>query len=436
MPSSETSPDSQTSRSDEIDPMAAAEAALEEAVPKSAVIRFGIGFAILGLLWIGGLAVVAWVVLPQRLTDLGIQNPAAVLGTVNAFGTVFALVSNILWGVMSDRTRSRVGRRTPWIIAGTILAGFSLWSTGIADQPAVVVAAFCMFQVCLNMLLAPATAVLSDRVPQSSRGIVSACYGTGITVGTQVGVLIGASFLTNTSVGFVLGGIIVAISGIFAVLAWPKEPSNKDVPVGGEGLMGILATLRPPRNAPDFWWAFGSRFFMLIAYQMIFTYQLYIVQQHIGQSVEESAATLSTMAMITLVVSLIGSVISGPVSDFMNTRKIPIILAALLFAVGIAMPWVFPTTMGMFLYAGLAGFGYGVYLSVDQALLVDVLPNKEEAGKDLSILNMSTTAGATLGPIITSLVVTFTGSYVLAFPVAMTCAVLGALAIIRIKHIR
>lgn len=433
---SDTSPESPISGSGQPGHAVTAEPDPHDAVPKSDLIRFGVGFSLLGVLWIGGLAIVAWAVLPQRLSDIGIENPAAVLGTVNAFGTVFALVSNIVWGVMSDRTRTRIGRRTPWIIAGTLLAGFFLWSTGASDQPAVVVAAFCAFQVCLNMLLAPATAVLSDRVPQSSRGIVSACYGTGITIGTQIGMLIGASFLTNTSTGFIVGASIVAISGILAVVVWPKEPSNKGVPVSGDGVKGVILSLRPPKNAPDFWWAFGSRFFMLIAYQMIFTYQVYIIQQHIGQTVEESAATMSTMAIITLVVSLIGAVISGPVSDFMNTRKIPIILAAFLFAVGIAMPWIFPTTTGMFLYAGLAGFGYGVYLSVDQALLVDVLPNKEEAGKDLSILNMSTTAGATLGPIITSVIVTVTGSYAIAFPVAMASAVFGALAIFRIKHIR
>ncbi|RDX26361.1 transporter, partial [Bifidobacterium breve] len=44
----------------------------------------------------------------------------------------------------------------------------------------------------------------------------------------------------------------------------------------------------------------------------------------------------------------------------------------------------------MYLYAGIAGFGYGVYSAIDQALNVDVLPNKEEAGKDLGILNLAT----------------------------------------------
>ena len=38
----------------------------------------------------------------------------------------------------------------------------------------------------------------------------------------------------------------------------------------------------------------------------------------------------------------------------------------------------------MILFSAIGGFGYGMYGSVDQALNVDVLPNEEEAGKDLA----------------------------------------------------
>lgn len=68
----------------------------------------------------------------------------------------------------------------------------------------------------------------------------------------------------------------------------------------------------------------------------------------------------------------------------MHTRKVPVIIASLLFAIGTAMPWIMPSVTGMYLYAGIAGLGYGVYSAIDQALNVDVLPNKEEAGKDPS----------------------------------------------------
>jgi MFS family permease len=409
-----------------------------QAIPtsKADIVRFSIGYALLGFLWLGGLLVVTAVILPQALTNAKIPHPEGIVAAFNAIGTVFALVSNIVWGVLSDRTRSRFGRRAPWMITGSVLAGFTLWLTGATTNPVIVIVAFCLAQIFLNMLLAPAVAVMADRVPHKMRGVVSASYGTGLTVGIQVGILVGAALILKIPVGFIAGAVALGISGIIAVLIWPRDISTKDLPAPHQDFKSVVRALKPPTKAPDFYWAFTSRFFMLISYQMITAFQLYIVQKYIGQSTVESAATLATMAIIALIVSLIGSVISGPISDLLKRRKLPVIIAALLFAAGIAAPWIWPTSMGMFLFAGLAGFGYGVYTSVDQALLVDVLPNQEDAGKDMAILNMSTTAGSTLGPIISSVIVSMTGAYLLIFPVAIVMALCGAFSVGRIKHVR
>ena len=113
----------------------------------------------------------------------------------------------------------------------------------------------------------------------------------------------------------------------------------------------------------------------------------------------------------------------------------PVVVASVCFAIGIAMPWIMPTSMGMYLYAAIAGLGYGVYTSVDQALLVDVLPNKEEAGKDLGILNLATTLGQMLGPVIMSSVVLALG-YVFAFPIAIAFALVGCVFIMLIKNVK
>ena len=74
----------------------------------------------------------------------------------------------------------------------------------------------------------------------------------------------------------------------------------------------------------------------------------------------------------------------GRISDKIGARKPIIAVATLLIAVGIAAPWILKSVMGMYGFALLAGLGYGIYSSVDQALNVDVLPSKEEAGKDLA----------------------------------------------------
>ncbi len=403
---------------------------------RARTLQFGIGFFVFGLLWIVGLQIVAAVLLPQRLRDIGVASPETLLGSISAITAVVSLVSNLVFGNLSDRTRGRFGRRAPWILGGGILGGVSLFAIGVLTSSAAITLVYCLCMVGLNMMLAPAVAVLADRVPGKLRGTMSAFYGGGLAGGAPIGSLVGALFIVNSFPGFVLGGALMALSAVIALVVWPREKSAADLPPAAAGFGELLKSFRPPRKAPDFYLAFAGRLFMLVSYQMVMAYQLYIVQDHVGQSVEESAKTIATMSVILLIVSLVGSVVSGPVSDLIGRRKLPVVVSSVLFAVGIAMPWIWPTPAGMFLFAGIAGFGYGVYTSVDQALNVDVLPNEEEAGKDLGILNLSTTAGQTVGPLITSALVVATGGYGLVFPVSIVAALLGAFFITRIKSVR
>ena len=174
---------------------------------------------------------------------------------------------------------------------------------------------------------------------------------------------------------------------------------------------------------------------MLLSYQMITVYQLLIFQKYVGLDDVAAGAAMATMSVIIMIVSLGGSIVAGPISDFIGRRKLPVVAASVLFAIGMAMPWIMPTTMGMFLYAGIAGLGYGVYSSVDQALNVDVLPNKEEAGKDLGVLNLATTLGQMLGPVLMS-VITMTLGYAAAFPISIVFALLGCVFIMMIKGVK
>ncbi|HEY0217406.1 MAG TPA: MFS transporter [Cellulomonas sp.] len=403
---------------------------------RARLLRFGSGFFVFGLLWIVGLQIVAAVLLPQRLLDIGVSSPEALLGSISAVTAIVSLVSNLLFGNLSDRTRGRFGRRAPWILGGGLLGGLSLFAIGVLTSSTLITIVYCICMVGLNMMLAPAVAVLADRVPMKMRGTMSAFYGGGLAAGAPIGSLVGSVFILNSFPGFVLGGILMAGSAIVALVVWPRERSAVDLPPAAAGFTELLKSFRPPRHAPDFYLAFTGRLFMLVSYQMIMAYQLYIVRDHVGQSTADSARTIATMSVIILVVSLVGSVVSGPISDRIGRRKLPVVVSSVLFAVGIAMPWVWPTPMGMFLFAGIAGFGYGVYTSVDQALNVDVLPSEEEAGKDLGILNLSTTAGQTVGPLITSALVVATGSYSMVFPVAIVAALLGAFFITRIRSVR
>jgi len=130
---------------------------------RSTLIRFGVGFFGISLLWAIGLNTVASVLLPQRLKDIGVDNPTALLGSISAVTALVSLVSNLVFGNLSDRTRSRFGKRSPWVVCGGVLGGLSLFAIGVLANSAVITVIYCVCMVGLNMMLAPAIAVLSDR---------------------------------------------------------------------------------------------------------------------------------------------------------------------------------------------------------------------------------------------------------------------------------
>ena len=404
---------------------------------KVTIARFGAGFIIFGVLWMSGLGIVSAVLLPMHYKTIEGVNPDALIGIVNAFTAVASLIANLMFGNFSDRSRSRFGRRTPWILFGAVLGGVTLFLTGTTHNAVLLTIFYCACMFGLNCMIAPMVAILSDRVPSGIRGTMSAFYGAGATIGSPIGTMLGALFIKNLIPGFAVAGVLMFLGGVVSMLIMPKEESADFLPKDEGSLTDVLVSFRPPafHGAHDFYKAFVGRFCMLVSYQMIAVYQLYIIQNYIGQSVDESAVTVSVVSMIMMVMSLVGSFISGPVSDIIGRRKVPVVVASVLFAIGIAMPWVFPSSMGMYLFAGIAGLGYAVYSAVDQALLVDVLPNKEEAGKDLGILNMATTLGQMCGPIVMSALVVNLG-YNFAFPTSIALAIIGCFFIMAIKKVK
>lgn len=404
---------------------------------KVTIARFGAGFIIFGVLWMSGLGIVSAVLLPMHYKTIEGVNPDALIGIVNAFTAVASLIANLMFGNFSDRSRSRFGRRTPWILFGAVLGGVTLFLTGTTHNAVLLTIFYCACMFGLNCMIAPMVAILSDRVPSGIRGTMSAFYGAGATIGSPIGTMLGALFIKNLIPGFAVAGVLMFLGGVVSMLIMPKEESADFLPKDEGSLKDVLVSFRPPafHGTHDFYKAFVGRFCMLVSYQMIAVYQLYIIQNYIGQSVDESAVTVSVVSMIMMVMSLVGSFISGPVSDIIGRRKVPVVVASVLFAIGIAMPWVFPSSMGMYLFAGIAGLGYAVYSAVDQALLVDVLPNKEEAGKDLGILNMATTLGQMCGPIVMSALVVNLG-YNFAFPTSIALAIIGCFFIMAIKKVK
>lgn len=88
----------------------------------------------------------------------------------------------------------------------------------------------------------------------------------------------------------------------------------------------------------------------------------------------------------------------------------------------------------------LLGIAYGIYVGVDLALVVDVLPDQENAGKDLGVFNIANALPQTFAPLIGGILVYVSdptgNNYGLWFTVCAVAAILGAVAIFPIKSVK
>ena len=420
------------------------------------VVRLGIGFTVSAVACAIPWVALSSLLIPRVLETIDPATKEGMLGAINVAGSIVALLANIVFGTLSDLTRSRFGKRTPWIVAGGVVAGLAVGGIALFRWNAVmIVALYCLAQLGYNMMLAPYVATMSDRVPDKYRGTVSGFYGAGIAIGQTSGSYVGAALIAQGEAGilagWMLGLAVFGLCGIVVVLVWPRERDNRGEARTRMSARTVLASFRPPRHAPDFYYALAGRTLMMGGYWMINTYQLYIAQDYVfagdPDATVKAAGVIATMAVITLVVSLIAAVGAGPITDRIGMRKVPVALASCLFAVGALMPLLFRSEMGMYLFAGIAGLGYGTYNAIDQALNVSVLPNPDEAGKDLGILNLANTLSTVIGSAMTSLIVVIVRSvmgvdrtppqaYSVVFLVAIAIVLVAAFLIMRIRKVR
>ena len=85
--------------------------------------------------------------------------------------------------------------------------------------------------------------------------------------------------------------------------------------------------------------------------------------------------------------------------------------------------------------AAIMGLGYGVYLSVDQALVTQVLPSAAGRAKDLGIINIANSGPQVLAPALAAPLVTQLGGYPALYLFVAACTVLGSAFVWRIRSV-
>lgn len=379
------------------------------------------------------------IVLPTQIADIDPSGKVLSYGALASVGALTAAIGNPLFGALSDRTRSRWGKRVPWLVGSASVALVLLALLGMMSSLFWLGAAYLMVMLTMSAYQAVVSALIPDRVPASRRGIAASVGSAALTIGVVYGINVTPVFVETPSLAYLaVGGLLVVGAVLVAVLTrdpTAEAPSRAPSPPRGPGAASLLSVLRDR----DYLWAFVARITFMVGHWTISTYQLYTLTDYIGVANLPSGDPASAVAVIgtlKLGIAFVTALVAGPLSDRLERRKIFVVIGALGVAAGIALPLMWPTWAGMVAYAVVVGFFYGIFLAVDHALMTLVLPRQADAARDLGLLQVATTGPQIAGPFIAALVITLGGGYAPLFAFAAVMAALSAVLILPIRGVR
>ena len=424
-------------------PIPAAEVGVQPAnIDPQPATRVGWGFiALYALSYTGGsLLFLAplLVSLALKVNDLvGIEAAPRNLALVTGVGSLLAIVANPLFGRLSDRTTARMGMRRPWMLLGLGIGTIGILVVAVAPNITVVLLGWCTCQVFFNATLAAQAAVLPDQVPTTQRGVVSGVLGLCVPVASVAGTYLVQAFDQSDLLMFTMpclvGGTAVVL---FVSRLHDRHLSPDDKPAWSLRELAGTFYINPRRN-PDFAWAFLSRFLLVTAYAFLITYQTYYLLAQVGTAEADVPHQVYLGTLVQSSALIAASPVAGRLSDRSGRRKVFVIVAAIIYGVALFVIAGSHGFDGYLIGMAISGIGFGMYMAVDLALVVDVLPDADHAAKDLGVLNIAGALPFAVAPALApALLALGNGSYGFLYVVAGGCALLGAAAVTPIRGVR
>jgi len=176
---------------------------------------------------------------------------------------------------------------------------------------------------------------------------------------------------------------------------------------------------------------------VVMAYAFLVTYQAYYLLHDLGSTERDVPHQIYLGTLAQSIVLITASPVAGKLSDRIGRRKVFVAVAAVIYAAALFIIATAHDLNGYLLGMAVSGLGFGMYMAVDLALVVDVLPNTGSSAKDLGVLNVAGALPFALAPAVAPAILALGhGNYTLLYAVAGGCALVGAAAIWPVKGVQ
>lgn len=377
-----------------------------------------------------------------RITELA-PGHEEVLGYITGTAQLVYLVISPIIGIWSDRTRSRFGRRTPFIFLGSGIGLAGLVVIGLAPDLLIVGAGWVLGMSGWSIAGAAIQTLQADKLPEQQRGKVSALTGLMTQIAPVIGIGIAYAVSSSTFLIFLIPGLVGAV--LLALLPiFKPEGSSRELERGSDvTVRSIVASYGfSVRKYPDFAWNWLGRFIFFIGLYFNTTFGTFFYAQRLDLPVREVAGIVATIGMLGVVAAAAGALLGGFLSDRLKRRRLFVLLAAVLFVAGAvteAFAWSLPQ---LIIGAVIMQMAIAVFATVDQAIIFAIIPDRSEAGRYMAVVSFAQKIPSAVAPLLASVVITIGAvgaekNYTILYLSGAVFALVGGLMILlKVKAVR
>lgn len=349
--------------------------------------------------------------LPRRIESLYGSGATALLSWLLLAGAVTGSLANIAAGYLGDRWLRRHGNRRGLIAIGLALLIFSFLPLALATDQTSLIMAIIAFQIALNLALSPTMAVLTDHISVAQKGTIAGLIGAALPLSALGTTMLGWVFPVDSNTAYFASAAIVFICAAPLLLCWGFTPASQS------------ATPHDFSPKPHFSISVRSLILLWLArllVQLSASFVLLYLFLHVVGLIAHNAAWQSERATnIVSIVSLLGAgfavpaaVVAGRLSDQLTARQTIMIGAALMLSCSLVLLGSSPAPQIFSIAFILFQVGLTAYVSVDAALVAQLVSHHPQRGRILGIMNLTNTLPTILAPLITLKLASSVGSAV------------------------
>ena len=328
-------------------------------------------------------------------------------------GPMTGLIIQPIVGAMSDRTKSRYGRRTPYFLIGAIICTISLFLMPYSSALWMAASLLWILDAGNNITMEPYRAYVADRLRPDQRSIgfltQSAFTGLAQTLSYLAPTLLTAFVAKDVldangipvivKIAFIIGAILSISTIVWSVWRVPELPMTEEMkadletkPMTVSATAGeIVSAIREmPKAMRQLSVAMLCQWYAMFAYWQYITFavgrSLYDTSDPSTAAFREATLTTQQAGALYNFIAFIGALLLIPVVRKLGARLAHAICLTASGAAMLMIPGV-ETTGALFVLMLGIGFGWAGMMGNTYVMLADAIP-PERNGIYMGIFNM------------------------------------------------